>query len=165
MASSSSALLSILFGAEQIPSTPTKGALSASVENVTGGRRWTQGQGTGQVDVVYMSDQTMAASETDSYNTLSAGSLTDLLGQAVDLDELKCLIVKCNTGTIALEAPASNALGIFSSATDLINLGAGQMVVFDFGAGGLDVTANSKLDIIEKAAAAATYTLAFIGAN
>mgnify|MGYP003631766249 CR=1 FL=1 len=177
MASSSSAFFQIKLFAEQQEGAATAesgtpagsqsnaGALSALLENATGGRRWTEGQASGNIDRVFYNEYTVGSTETDSYDVLAAGSLLDLLGQAIDLDELKVLVVKCTSGSIQIAAPAANFLGIFADATDLINFTSGQTVAFDFGAAGLAIGTDSKFDIIETASSTAAYSIAFIGSN
>jgi len=157
------ARLLILAEGETIPAPADDpgagGAVTQDLTNQTGGRRWTDGTASGQVDRVYKRVRTMTSGETQSYDLAAAGSLTDALGRAIDADELKGLVLKCTSGSIALEAPASAFLPIFSDATDLILLGSGQTLAMDFGAAGLDVTSGSKFDIIEKAASTAGYEL------
>jgi len=157
------ARLLILAEGEANP-TPTDdpgagGSVSLDLNNSPGGTRWTDGQASGEVDRVYRRVRTMTSGETQSYDLLAAGGLTDVLGRTIDADELKGLVLKCTSGSIALEAPASAFLPIFSDASDLILLAAGQTLAMDFGAAGLDVTSGSKFDIIEKAASTAAYEL------
>lgn len=156
--------LRIIAQADLTPSSPITGAILARLENATGGRYWTQGTSTGNASQCYLADVTLTSGQTNNYNTLAAGALVDTGGATVDLDELKGLIVVCNTGAIKIDAPAANFIGIFADATDKIRIGAGQCVAFDFGPGGLDVTTNSKWDIVETASAAATYSIMFWGA-
>ena len=165
MASSLSASLIIKAQAELVPSSPAAGAVLAELSNATGGTFWTPGQGSGQIDRVYLASVSLTSGQTVNYNTLAAGSLLDALGQAIDLDELKGLVVKCNTGSIKIDAPAANFIGIFSDASDLIRLTAGHVIAFDFSAAGLDVTTNSKWDIVETASSTASYTIMFWGAQ
>ena len=147
-------------------SSPHAGAIVEEFVNNSGGRQLTQGTGSGNADRVYHKSGTLAAAATDSYNTLAAGSLVDYLNQAIDLDELKGLGVKCLTGSIKLEAPATGFIGIFTDATDLLNIPLGCTVLFDFGATGLDVTTNSKFDITDLAGGSgSTYELIFWGAQ
>jgi hypothetical protein len=158
----------MLIRAEQVPDTSSGlGALLAEVQNETGGHVFSEGSGSGQINRVYYRKRSgLGASSTDSYNFLAAGSLLDLLKQTVDLDKLKILAVKCTAGAIRLDAPAANAIGIFSDPSDVIRLMTGQMVVFDFGDGGLDVTTNASLDIVETSGGAtADYTIIAVGAN
>lgn len=166
MASSSSALLRLRMVIEAIPDSATAdGALEKVIENATNGRRWSQGTASGQVDRVYYVEGSLASGASDSYDLLAAGSLTDILGQAIDADELKGLIVIPVTGAIRVNATASNAIGLFDHASDLINVPGGGLA-FDWGAAGLDVTTNSKFEITESTSAAtATYKLAVIVAQ
>jgi hypothetical protein len=165
MSTSLAVSLRIVAQADLTPSSPITGAILARLENATGGRYWTQGTSTGNASQCYIADVTLSSGQTVNYNTLAAGALVDTGGATVDLDELKGLIVLCNTGAIKIDAPAANFIGIFADATDKIRIGAGQCVAFDFGPGGLDVTTNSKWDIVETASAAATYSIMFWGAQ
>jgi len=165
MATSLGVSLRIIAQADLTPSSPITGAILAKLENATGGRFWTQGTSTGNADRVYLADVTLTSGQTVNYNTLAAGSLTDIAGQAIDLDELKGLIVLCNTGAIKIDAPAANFIGIFADANGAIKLGAGNCAAFDLGAGGLNVATDSKWDITETASAAATYSIMFWGAQ
>ncbi|MCP4733037.1 MAG: hypothetical protein GY873_02485 [Bosea sp.] len=166
MATSASALLQILAQGEVVPTSPfTGGPAMHKLENTTGGSRWAQGTASGQIDRVYMVSGDMIADATDSYDVKAAGSLTDVYGQAIDLDELKGLVLKCLTGTIVFLSPGANNLGCFLAAADGIQLTAGQTLAIDFGAAGLDVTTDSKFDIDEPTSAVATYTLLLWGAQ
>lgn len=156
--------LRIIAQADLTPSSPITGAILAKLENATGGRYWTQGTATGNASQCYIADVTLTSGQTVNYNTLAAGALVDTGNATVDLDELKGLIVLCNTGAIRVEAPAANFIGIFADANGAVKLGAGQCMALDLGAGGLDVTTNGKFDITETAAAAATYSIMFWGA-
>lgn len=163
------ALLQIIAEGATIPAPADDpgagGTVTQDLTNQTGGRRWTDGTGSGQVDRVYKRVRTMTSGETQSYDLLAAGSLTDALARAIDADELKGLVIKCTSGSIALEAPATGFIPIFSDATDLLLLSAGHTVAFEFGAAGVDVTSASKFDIVEKAASTAAYTLWLIVAQ
>lgn len=157
------AFLQILAQGEIVPDSSTDpgatGTVRLDVANTTGGRRWTDGQASGQVDRVYRRVRSLTASQTHSYNLLAAGGLTDALGQAIDADELKGLVLRCTSGSIALEAPAAAFLPVFADATDLVKLSEGQTLAFDFGAAGLDVTSAASFDIVEQAASTAAYEL------
>jgi len=164
MATSLAVSLRIIAQADLTPSSPITGAILAKLENATGGRFWTQGTSTGNASQCYLADVTLSSGQTVNYNTLAAGALVDTGGATIDLDKLKGMVVLCNTGAIKIDAPAANFIAIFADATDKIRLGAGNCVAFDFGPGGLDVTTNSKWDIVETASAAATYSIMFWGA-
>ena len=161
-----SARLVISLRGEIAPLATRDGIVGRTLENGSGGARWTNGQASGMVDVVYQKDGTLAAAVTDSYNVVGAGGLSDLLGGAINLKQLKALVLICNTGSIKLVAPAANALSIFGAATHFFNLTAGQMIALDLGVLGITVSTNGKFDITDTfGGAGSTYSLEFIGAN
>lgn len=146
--------------------SPHTGSVIEEFVNSTGGRQWVQGTTSGAADRVYHKSGTLSAAAVDSYNTLAAGSLLDVFAQAIDLDELKGIGVKCLTGSIKIEAPASAFIPIFTDATDLLNIPLGATFFMDFGAIGLDVTSGSKFDITDLAGGSgSTYELIFWGAQ
>lgn len=172
MSTVSGALIHIKGDAQVAPGSPYEGEIRSLLENVSGGRRYTNGTGSGQVNTVYYrnrtatGDGTLGAGGTDSYNLLAAGALTDVFGATVDMDELKMLVVVVDSGAIKIDAPAANAIPIFADPTDVILLASVKCIALDFGAAGLDVTTNSKFDIIETSGAtAAGYYLLAIGAS
>ncbi len=166
MATSASAHLHIKLDAETLADSPHETLPARDLlENAVGGERWTNGQGSGQIDRVYKVAGTLGAGATDNYNALAAGSLTDVYGQAIDLDELKGIVIRCLTGQITFEAPGASFLSCFKAAADGIVLVAGHSIGLSFGAGGIDVTANSTFDIDDSGGAGSTYELEFIGAN
>lgn len=141
------ARLEIKAAADLTPAAPHSQPVGHTLENATGGRGWRNGTGSGQVDRVWLQNGTLAAGATDSYDLLAAGSLTDVLGQAIDADELKGLVIRCATGQITLEAPGANGLGLFKAAGDGVTLSAGHTLAVDFGGAGLDVTTGSRFDV------------------
>lgn len=146
--------------------SPHAGAVIEEFVNNTGGRQWVQGTASGAADRVFRKSGTLIAAATDSYNTLAAGALLDVYAQAIDLDELKGIGVRCVTGSIKIEAPAANFISIFTDATDLLNIALGATFFMDFGAAGIDVTTNAKFDITDLAGGAgSTYELIFWGAQ
>tara|TARA_R110000823_G_scaffold35078_2_gene97061 strand:+ start:216 stop:737 length:522 start_codon:yes stop_codon:yes gene_type:complete len=142
---------------------------TGTVAAATGGRRWTTGTGTGKIGAAYRRLRTVASGATDSYDLLAAGSLLSPLGEAIDLDELKGLALRVTSGSIKFQKPGSNGLALFTSNNHglLLSATAGlRAIVLDLGPDGLDVTVNSKFDIVEATGAAtATYELALIGAE
>lgn len=163
MATKLAALLTIVATAD-LASDPAAdpggtGTVRQTVENNTNGRRWTQGTASGQADRVYKKLGSLAGSGSDSFNLLAAGSLTDILGQSIDADELKAIAVKCKTGEITFKATATNGISLFTAASEGLKLSAGQMVGVDLGDAGIDVTTNAQFEIAEAGspAAAATY--------
>jgi hypothetical protein len=144
------------------PAAPFAQDIGHRVEYANG---WKQGTASGQVDRVYMVSGSLSASATDSYDLLAAGSLTDVLGQAIDADELKGFVLRCDTGTIECTGEATNPIGIFKAGGDGFNLSTGAIAAFSYGAAGIDVTTDSKFDITEAVGSTATYTLWLIVAQ
>jgi hypothetical protein len=166
MGSSSSAMMHLQLVLEAIPDSATAdGALRKVIENATTGARWAQGTGSGQADRVYYAEFSFTSGQTRSFDLLAAGSLVDILGQAIDADELKAMAIIPTSGSLRLEAPATGFISLFSDATDLLNLPS-RATFFDFGNTGIDVTTNSKFDITEATGGAtAGCKLAFIVAQ
>ena len=169
MATSLAATIWIKIKTALTPSLPHTGDTFDDIENVAGGHSTINGQGADQADRCYAKLGTLAAAATDGYNTLAAGSLVDSQAQAIDLDKLKMIVVKCLTGSIKIDAPAANYMGFFGTATDYVPLRAGQTWGLDLigtNGLGLDVTVNSKFDIVDTfGGAGSTYQLLFAGSN
>jgi hypothetical protein len=118
------------------------------------------------VDRVYQVDGTLTALQVAQYDVLAAGALTDVLGDAVDLDELKGFTLTCVTGSIKIVAPAANFLAVFAAAADALHLSVGQTLAFDFAAGGLAIGTSSKFNVVDTAGGVgSTYSLMFVGSN
>jgi hypothetical protein len=151
------------FLADYQANTPHTGSV---IESLTETQRTTDGTGSAQADRVFRRSGVLAAAASHSYNTLAAGGLTDAYGQAIDLDELKGIMVKCTSGAIKIDAPAANFAGFFGTASDFVPVANGACWSMMFGATGLDVTVNSKFDIIDTAGGAgSTYEIIFWGAQ
>jgi hypothetical protein len=168
MANSYSALIVIECTAEETLDATAgdgaSGAMRGSVVNATGGRRFSNGTGSGKIGKWYKAVLAFTSGQTKSYDLLAAGSLTTPDGVAIDADELKVMVIQCDTGEFQLAAPAANFLAIFSDASDVLNLnsiGGLRCIGMDFGPDGLDVTTNSKLDLIETGSAPATGSIIF----
>lgn len=128
--------------------------------------RWRDGAGSGLANRVYKRIRSVASGATDSYNTLAAGSLVDILNQAIDLDEMCGISLRCTSGSIRLIATAGTPIDMFQAAGDAINLDSGDMFAMSFGAAGLDVTVNSLFEILETTGTGASeYVLEFHGSN
>jgi hypothetical protein len=148
------------------------GAVSSAVGNVeaqSGGRRWTNGTGSGKVGAAYKRIRTIGSGATDTYDLLAAGSLQTPLGRPIDLDELKALSLKVTSGEVKIIKHGTNGLDIFTSNNEGFQLKAAgglRAVVLDMGPDGLDVSSNSRFEVVETSgAASATYEIAFIGAE
>lgn len=156
MATTASAALTIDAQGTMTATSPYAGDVRANCTDV---ERWTDGDSSGQISRILYRSETMASGETDTYNLLAAGSLTDVYGQAIDADEIKGLVLRCITGSVSLKAPAFNFLTCFGAAGDKIILAAGHTIAINFGAGGLALSTSASLAVAEEAAAAATYEL------
>lgn len=166
MAAVTSARLVLSLVGSTVPASPVAGELTASLDNGSGGARWTDGQASGMVDRVYRVEGTLAAAAVDTYDVLAAGSLRDINGAVIDLDEIKGFALKCVTGSVKLLAPAANFLAFFGATGDYINLTAGQMIAIDFAAAGTTLSTNSKFNVVDSfGGAGSTYSLMFIGSN
>lgn len=145
------------------------GTLPVEVTIGSGGARWANGGASGQVGACYKRLRTVGISGTDSYDLLAAGALKTPAGATIDADELKGLVLKVTSGACKLQAPAASGLGIFTAASQGLQLSATgglRSVALYFGPDGLDVTTNSKFDIVESSGAAtATYELILIVAE
>lgn len=164
-ASVTSARLVISLRGVATAASPLEGEAARTLENGNGGARWTDGQASGMVDRVYQADETLTSGQTVTYDALAAGSLKDVQGRAIDLDELKAFTLVCNTGAIKMVAPASNFLPLFGAAGDFLALSAGQTVALDFGAAGMSLGTSGKFNVVENAGGAATYSIMFAGSN
>jgi|TARA_Y100000034_G_scaffold119215_1_gene160755 hypothetical protein len=144
------------------PDAPLSGPIRGNLNNANKGTAWTDGGGSGQIEQAFEQNYTIGAAATQAFNTLAAGALTDLAGDTVDLDELKYLVIKVNTGTVELTAPGANFIGLFKAAADALVLPVGTYA-FDLGAAGIDVTVNSLFNLVDTGAGS-TVTVAFGGA-
>jgi len=147
--------------------SPKAGALTALLSNATQGRRWDSDSDTAEADTVYRATLSLSASGAQTLNLLAAGSLADLLGGTVDLDEIKALAIKCTAGEFTVAGAVSNPLGVFTGSGEGLQLkatGGCSFAAFDFGAAGLDVTTNSQITLTETSTSAgATAEVMVIG--
>jgi hypothetical protein len=162
MSTSLASLVQIRGLAELSPASPLTGAVKGEI---VAELRTTNGQGSGQADRAYFASRSLTSGQTHTYNVLAAGSLTDMLGQAVDLDEVKGIVVECLTGAIKVVGGASNGLAAFTGAGDGIALSAGQTIGLEFAAAGVTVGSNGTFEVTETASSTATYKILIIGAN
>lgn len=160
-----SARLQIAALADLEPAAPYSQTIGHTLENAPGGRGWRQGNGSGEVDRVYLETNTLSSGGSKVYDLSAAGGLTDVLGQAIDADELKGLVIRCTDGQIAVDGGGGNHIDFFEQNTHGVVLSSGHTMGVDFGAGGLDVTTHDLFRVEEKAGASATYTLWLIVAQ
>lgn len=126
------------------------------------------GTGANQANQAFTDKRTIAASSTDSLDF--AGGLTDAFGNTLTFTSVKALIIHpsaANTNNVEIEEPASNGVGLFDAAGDMISLKPnGKFVWIDPTAAGLPVTAGTGdlLDINNSAGGSTVeYTIIVIG--
>ena len=146
------------------PDSPNTGSVLAQI---VADLQLTPGSGAGKADQVYRVNGSLSSSGSDTYNVLAAGGLKSPLNETIDLDEVKVIVVKCLTGTVNVEAAASNGLGCFTGAGEGVKLAAGQIFALGLGSGGVAVGSAGSLTVAEAGspAAAATYELLIIGST
>jgi len=162
VATSLASLVSIRSLAELTPDSPQTGAVKGEISIDT---RTANGIGSGQADRAYFAERSLSSGATHTYNVLAAGSLTDMLGQAIDLDEVKAITVQCLTGAIKVEGGSANVLAAFTGANEGINLAAGQSFAMDLGPAGVSVGSNGTFVVTETAASTASYRILIVGAQ
>ena len=140
------------------------GDKTGTMVNATGGRRWSNGTGSGKIGKIYKAILAFTSGETKNYNLLAAGSLTTPDGESIDADELKFLGVKCTAGEFKFVGTVSNQLDVFTAASEGLQLKAAgglRSLPLDFGPDGLDVTTNSQFALIETGSSTAAGELIF----
>ena len=164
MATSLTSRLQIVATGNLQPDSPNTGSVLAQI---TSDLQLTPGSGSGKADQVYRVNGSLSSSGADTYNVLAAGALKTPLNETVDLDEVKAIVVKCLTGTVNVEAAASNGLACFTGAGEGVKLAAGQTLALSLGAAGTAVGTAGSLTVAEAGspAAAATYELLIIGST
>lgn len=168
MASVTAAQLLVRFLGDVTPGSPRSGGpIQGNLNNGADGHRWIDGTASGAVNRIYRGDGTLGSGGTDSYNVLTAGALVDIDKRAINLSKLKALVLVVTSGSIAFKAPAADFLACFGATGDLFDLSMGSLrcIALDFGDAGLTIDTSGKFDIVERASAAATYSLAFAGVN
>ena len=160
-----SARLRIEGQADLEPDSPHSQTIGHELENAPGGRGWRQGIDRGEVDRVYLEAHTLSSGTSKVYDLKAAGALKDVLGQTIDADELKGLVIRCAVGQVTVDGSASGTIPFFETNNHGIVLSAGQTMGVDFGSGGLDVTTASNLRVTETGSTASSYTLWFIVAQ
>lgn len=135
-------------GAETRISPPLYGAV-APVDALLA-RRWTAGNGTGQVDVVHA----VAYDIDDTPTVVDLGELASMVGGSA------AAVVRCNL--LVVENTGSTAMTIGGGSTPLlpnaVPVQPGGLVAIAFGAGGADGVDTSTNDLLSIATAASTTT-------
>jgi hypothetical protein len=160
-----SARLQIAGLADLEPVAPHSQTIGHTLENAPGGRGWRQGTGSGEVDRVYLETNTLSSGSSKVYDLSGVGGLQDVLGQDIDADELKGLVIQCTAGQVTFDGHATGSLDFFEDNNHGVVLSAGQTMGVDFGAGGLDVTTHSNCRVTETGSTSSTYNLWLIVAQ
>lgn len=90
------------------------------------------GTGANQINGLFHDTRTLSDAANETLNFLAAGSLEDKLGEAMDLDILKVLIVHNNSSDASLIVGATGAgqMPIFGATTEKITIPPGGTFVF-----------------------------------
>ena len=102
------------------------------------------GTGSGQADLIFSDQRTVAASGTDALDL--AGSLTGLYGTTLTIVKLKFVLVFAaagNTNNVRVNRPASNGVPLFLAADDGIDVLLGGLFAWCAPGAGVTVTAGT----------------------
>jgi len=136
---------------------------------VNGGVQFTDGDGSGEIDVMYGAYQTALADGANTTLDLADGTLTDRFGRGVEFDTIKGLYIKNNfaAGELHVGAAASTPVtGLVDvDATGLLVIQPGGEIMLLFGASGIDVETNChlKLEHDGSGAAAGSFDIVIVG--
>lgn len=128
------------------------------------------GTGTGQADLVYAGQRTLAASGSENLDL--AGGLTDAFGSTLTFVDVKAILVfasASNTNSVVVGGAASNAFtGPWGGTTPTTSIPPGGFAVFSHPGAGWTVTASTG-DILKVAnsggSTGVTYRIVVIGAS
>jgi hypothetical protein len=128
----------------------------------------TNGAGANQADQSFHDKRTLAASSSEELDV--AGSLSDAFGDTITLARVKVLYVKnLSAGDkLIIGGAAANALGLFSDASDKLELRPGGIVVITApDADGVAVGSNDKLKLAHSGDTTTNldYEIVLIGAS
>lgn len=128
------------------------------------------GTGANQANQLFQDQRSLADAANETLNFLAAGALEDKLGETIDLDELRALVIHNNStdASLIIGGAAANALGIFSDSSDKLVLPPlGVFIWLAPDASGLDVTTNSQLKLEHNGdgSSALVYDIVVIGSS
>ena len=106
-----------------------------------------KGTGANQADSVFHDQRTLADGANETLD-FTDSSLTDKLGEVINLSKLKALAIKngSSEADLIIGGAASNQLPIFADGTDKLNLPPGGRFIFiSPDANGVDVSTNAKI--------------------
>ena len=129
----------------------------------------TAGTGSGQADVIWADERTLAADATEDLDL--AGSLADAFGDTVTFVDVKAILIE-NTSTtasvISISPAAANGFtGPFADASDQLNIPAGGAVLLSHPGAGWTVTAGTgdKITMTEESTLEGKYKITIVGAT
>lgn len=102
------------------------------------------GTGNGKADIVFTDERTIAASSNDDLDL--AGVLADIFGATITAAKIKAIIIFAaagNTNNVVIGGAASNAVPVFSDATDKLPLKPGNFFALTDKDSGITVTAGT----------------------
>lgn len=115
------------------------------------GVAFTDGDGAGEIDVIYGAYQTALAAGANTDLDLEDGTLTDRFGRGVAFDTMKGLYIKNNfaAGELLIGAAAATPVTglVDTDATEVLVIQPGGELMMTFGSSGIDVTTNANLKI------------------
>jgi hypothetical protein len=126
---------------------------------------WTFGTGANQANSIF-EDQRSTDDTGETLDLYASGSLLDVFGQALTMENLKMLYIKNTHATLILElmGNASLDLLILSGTTDALEIPAGGELYWSAPtAAGIDLTTNKNLFIAATTAGTITYDIIAMG--
>ena len=143
MASTLEATLKLSISASMRGALDLSGSLASLREVYL--QAFADGAGANAAEEIFADERTVAASGNEDIDL--AGSLTNILGEAVVFTAIKAIIIKAdpgNTNAVQVTRPASNGVPLFMAAGDGISLAPGEVFSwFSGSAAGKVVTADS----------------------
>ena len=124
-----------------------------------------------KLNQLFHDSRTLTDAQTETLNFLAAGTMVDELGETMDLDELRLLIIKNTSAEASLIVGAAVAepmpiFGVPATGTLLISPG-GIFVYIAPDASGIDVSAAAQLKLVHDGTGVAdlTYEIVVAGTN
>src|SRR5690242_5351636 len=110
------------------------------------------GTGSGQADMQWSDERTLAASASEDLDL--AGSLTGPVGSTLTFARIKGILIKAkstNTNNVVVSSPASNAAPLFGGTTGSISLAPGEIFAWFAPVGGGKVVTPATGDLVHVA--------------
>lgn len=126
---------------------------------------WTFGTGANQANSIF-EDQRSTDDTGETLDLYASGSLLDVFGQALTMENLKMLYIKNTHASLILEVMGNGALDllILSGTTDALEIPAGGEFYWSAPtAAGIDLTTNKNLFIAATTSGTITYDIVAMG--